>query len=217
MIETGISFGKVHSYYDLNLVLSKVNIPPALPKTNYVDLPGGNGSLDLTEAHGEVKFEDRDCEFTFSVHPSETMTFEEKKTEVSNALNGRQCDITLDKDEDFYYSGRCTVNEYLQDKRLLQIVVTAKVKPYKMKQTETVVSFDLSAEPKEVILMNRRKSVVPEITCTHDNTVVVFGGVTYSLAAGTYKVLDIFLKEGSNELKVSGEGTIEFRYREGEL
>ena len=67
----GIQFNDIHSYYDLNLILSVVNIPPAQPKTNYVDLPGGEGSLDLTEALGEVKYNDRDCTFTFTMNPTD--------------------------------------------------------------------------------------------------------------------------------------------------
>ena len=86
MIDRGISFGNIHSYYDLNLILSKAEIPPAEPKENYIDLPGGNGSLDLTEVHGEVKFKDREgCKFTFTMNPSSDLSdaaYEEKKTEV---------------------------------------------------------------------------------------------------------------------------------------
>lgn len=220
MIETGIYFGNIHSFYDLNLILSKVEIPPAKPKTNYIDIPGGDGSVDLTEAHGEVKYNDRDCKFTFTMNPAGNLSeaaFEEKKTEVSNALNGKEFRITLDKDEEFYYLGRCEVNEYLSNKRVRQIVVTAKVKPYKFKQNVTVVICELSNEQKTVNINNGRKTVVPEITCTDDNAMVVFGSTSYSLAAGTHKILDIQFKEGNNQLKLSGTGTITFAWQEGEL
>jgi len=215
----GIYFDDIHSYYDLDLFLAQdgVHIPPAQPKTNYVDLAGGNGSLDLTEAHGEVKYYDRPCKFTFTVNPSSDMTFDEKKTQVSNALNGKHCKIILDKDDEFYYLGRCTVNEYLQDRRLLQIVVTATVSPYKLKKNETVATFALTATEQTVSLKNGRKSVVPEITCTADNTVVVFGSVAKTLSAGTHKILDVYFTEGNNILKLSGSGTITFKYQEGEL
>ena len=52
MIETGIYFDNIHSFYDLNLVLSKVEISPAKPKTSYVDIPGGNGSIDFVLSFG---------------------------------------------------------------------------------------------------------------------------------------------------------------------
>lgn len=131
----GIKFGDVHSYDDLNLVLSEVSIPPATAKTNFVDIPGGDGSVDLTEALGEVKFEDRGCKFTFTVFPYED--FEEKKRKVSNLLNGKRCRIVVDKDPDYYWLGRCSIDEYTSDKNLHKIVVGAVVAPYKLKHDLT--------------------------------------------------------------------------------
>lgn len=219
MKSLGIYFDDIHSFYDLDLFLNRngVEIPPAQPKTNFVDIVGGNGSHDLTEVHGEVKFYDRSCKFTFTMNPASNMTFEEKKTQVSNALNGKTCKITLDKDEDYYYKGRCAVNEFMQDRRLMQFVVTATVHPYKYKQNETVMKFALSDEQKTVNIKNGRKTVVPEITCTDDNTMIVVGQTSYSLTAGTHKILDIQFKEGNNQLKLSGTGTITFTWQEGDL
>lgn len=218
MIETGIMFGEVHSFHDLNLILAPFVLPPAKPKTNYIAIPGGNGTLDLTEAGGETKFNDRELKFTFSVNPSEKMTFEEKQTQVSNALNGRRFErITIEKDPDYFFTGRCTVDEHNADKNLRQIVVKATVKPYKMRQIKTVASFDLTNDVQTVNLRNGRKSVVPTITCT-DHAVIVFGGITCTIEeAGTYKVLDIYLTEGDNTLMLSGAGTITFEYQEGDL
>lgn len=222
MIERGISFDGIHSYSDLDLILSKVEIPPAIPKEEFIDLAGGNGSLDLSEVHGEMKFKDREgCKFIFTMNPAHDLSdsaFEEKKTEVSNALNGKKIErITLDKDFDFYYQGRCKVDQYLSDKRIRQIVVTARVKPYKLKQSETILKYTLSEVEQTVIAMNGRMSVVPEITCTEDNTKVVFGTIEKMLSKGTHKILDFQFKEGANVLKLSGSGTITLKYREGEL
>lgn len=217
MIETGIYFDDIHSYYDLNLILSASDIPPAKPKTSYIDIPGADGTLDLTETHGEVKFSDRDCKFTFTVNPIDDMTWEERKTEVSNLLNGKKCKITLDKDEDFYFLGRCTVDNISSDKRINKIVISAKVNPYKFKQNITVVRTELSATPKTINIINSRKTVCPVITCSNNNTVVVFEGATYNMSSGEHKFLNIQLREGNNTLTVSGSGSITFTYQEGEL
>ena len=213
----GVHFDDIHSYDDLNLFLAPFVIAPAEPKTSYVDIPGGDGSLDMTEAHGEVRFKDREFTFTFTVNPAETMTFDEKVMQVSNALNGKKCKIVLDRDADYYWQGRCEVNHYVQDRNLKQIVVIARVNPYKYKKDVTNVSFELTGEEKTITLYNGRKSVVPEITCTNKNTTIVFGSVEAMLGAGTFKVLDIYLKEGENTLKVSGTGTISFKYQEASL
>lgn len=142
MIETGIRFGNVHSFNDLDLILSKVEIDPATPKTTYVDIPGGDGSLDLTEALGEVKYMDRVITATLSMNPSSDLSeaaWEQKKTQVSNALDGLACHIVLDKDPGYYWVGRCTVDAYRSQKRLRQFVISARVRPYKNKMYETVV------------------------------------------------------------------------------
>ena len=213
----GILFGDVHSFNDLNLVLTKATIPPAKPKTPYLDIPGADGSLDLTEAHGDVKYSDRDCTFNFSVLPSDDTDWEEKKTEISNLLNGKACNITLDTDEDYYYQGRCSVDEHLQDGNLKQFTIKVKVRPYKYRQEVTKVTVALTGATKTVILSNGRKPVAPSIECTNDNTLIAFGGISFNLSAGTHKLLDIMLAEGDNTLTVSGTGTVTFKYQEGDL
>jgi phage-related protein len=217
LIKTGIKFGEIHSFFDLNLILSAVKIPPAAPKTTYVEVPGADGSVDLTEAHGEVRYSDRQLEFTFTAHPLDATDWEEKKTAVSNALNGREFNITLDKDDEFYYVGRCTVKDYNESKKIRKITVTAKVKPYKFSHMLTSETISLTSAPKTIWLHNSRKTLSPSIICSDDNTKIVQGNAEYTLNAGTHKILDIRLVEGENQLQVSGSGTVTFEYREAEL
>ena len=111
-MDRGVSFDNIHSYLDLNLHLAPFVPTPARPKTNYVNLNGGDGSIDLTEAHGEVKYSDREFPIIFTIDPSETMTFDEKVSQVSNALNGKRCKIVFDRDSEYFWEGRCIVDEY---------------------------------------------------------------------------------------------------------
>lgn len=216
MIETGVLFGDVHSFYDLGLILSPFTPTPAAPKTTYQEIPGGNGSLDLSEVHGEIKYSDRAFSFTFTVNAADPMPFDEKVSQVSNALNGKRCKITLDRDPAYFWEGRCTVDAYKQDGRLKQVSVSAKVKPYKYKQEKTVKTVDLTTESQEITLYNGRLSVVPVFECTAD-TAIIFNGTSYAISTGTHKILDIRLTEGANTLTVSGSGTLTITYQEGEL
>ena len=220
MIETGVSFNEIHSYRDLNLILSRVEVAPAAPKTNYVDIPGADGSLDLSEALGEVKFSDRTIKLTFTMNPGGDLSeaaWEAKKTQVSNRLNGLSCKITLDKDPGYYWQGRATVDEYQSTKRLRQFVVSAVVRPYKLKQKVTVVSTAISSDGTTVTLKNSRRPVCPTVSCTNDNTKVVFDGATYVFSQGEHKNLGVHLVEGDNKATVSGVGTITFTYQEADL
>lgn len=154
----GVKFNDIHSYNDLNLVLAPFQMPPAEPKTNFIDVPGADGSLDMTEALGEVKFNDRTGSMTFSVLPQDD--FEVKKTEVSNLLNGLKCKITLDKDPEFYYFGRLSVKDYKANKMLRQITVDFRVQPYKYKLNKTRVIVPFAT--KNLIDMSKYTLVVGE-------------------------------------------------------
>lgn len=220
MIETGILFDDIHSFFDLNLILSVVEITPAIPKETYVDIPGADGALDLTEALGEVRYSDRTHKFTFTMNPAFDLSekaWEEKKTEISNRLNGKACRMTLDKDPDYYWQGRCMVESYMSNKRLRQFVIAARVRPYKFKQKETVVTFALTETAKTVSVPNSRRSVCPVITCTNDNTVIAFNGNTFKFSAGQHQNLNIRFTEGINQVTISGTGQVTFTYQEGDL
>lgn len=209
----GIWFDEYHSYDDLNLVLSEVYIPPAEPKTNYVDIPGGDGSVDLTEALGEVRYKDREGEITFTAFPTDD--FEVKKKEVSNLLNGKRFKIRLDKDPDYYWDGRCVVSEYDSDKNVHKIVVNATVRPYKLKTNLTTVIVSAGDGVNET-LQNARKTVIPTITTTAVAK-IVFNGNTYNLNAGIHRILNVELVEGANTVTVTSDADVVFTYQEGDL
>lgn len=212
----GVTFGEIHSYHDLHLILLPFAPTPATPKTSFLTVPGRDGTLDLTEANGCVRYNDRVFSFTFVVAPGDTMAFDDRATAVSNALNGVRCNITLDRDPAYYWLGRCEVSNLTRSRSGAQIVVKATVQPYKLKQNTTVVSVALSSTPKSIVLKNNRMAVNPTIECT-EGAVVTFGGNDYTLAAGTHKILDIRLTEGKNLLTASGTGTMTITWQEGAL
>jgi len=209
----GISFDDIHSFYDLHLVLSKVDIPPAQAKTNFVDIPGGNGSVDLTEALGEVKYKDRKCSFTFTAFPCDD--FEEKKREISNLINGKRCKITVDKDPDYYWLGRCFVNKYKSSGMVHTVVVDATVSPYKLKREETRVIIP-AGESVVRTLINARKRVIPTITNASAANIIL-GETAVTLEAGTHRIPDIELVEGENEVTVTSTENVLFVWQEGDL
>lgn len=214
----GIYFDDIHSFYDLNLVLSKVDIPPAVPKITMVDIPGGDGSVDLTEAFGEVKFKDRECTFTFTVFPYDD--FEEKKREVNGLLNGKRCKITLDKDPDYYWEGRLSINEYASNKNLHQIVVGATVAPYKVKQEVTTVFAPNALDGVRVVLYNGRKPVCPVITATENDLIHngPDGNIYHQFSeTGDFIIPELKLGFGENVFWVTTTNGMTFTYQERDL
>ena len=204
-----ILFDNVHLYNDLNLVVAPFEIAPAKAKTNFVDVAGADGSLDLTEAFGEVKFADREGSLIFYVLPGDDW---ERKKQLIGSINGAQSKLTLEKDPEYYYLGRFTVNEYKSDRMLRQITVNYRLKPYKYKHNVTTVTLGKGTHS----IICDRMPVVPVITATK-SAKITFGGSTYSINAGTHKLLDIRFTEGANELTIDTTGSVTFEYQEGAL
>jgi hypothetical protein len=67
-----------------------------------------------------------------------------------------------------------------------------------------------------VILLNDRKVVVPTVVCSAPTTITVGGG-TYSVNAGTHKILDFQLEEGETRVQLTGTGAASIIYQEGAL
>ncbi len=214
----GTDFGGVHSYRDLHLVQSKVEIQPAEPKTNFIDIPGADGSKDFSESPaGRVVYKTRKITWTFKLYPGDNWVT--KYAQVSNAINGWSGKITLDDDPDYYYQGRVTVSKHAVDGILHTITVIATCQPYKLRQSETTQSANLTTSYSTIVLNNDRKPVTPTITVSAATTLQWKGG-TFALAAGTHRVLGIMLEEGANQLQAktdAGTGTIKIVYRKGAL
>lgn len=219
MSTNGVYFGNIHSFDDLGLILSAVEIPPAKAKTTYLDIPGADGSVDLTEALGEVKYSDREgVKFTFTMNPAGDLSesaWEAKKKEISNLLNGKRFNVRLDKDPEYYWRGRCSVDDYLSDKRIRQFVVGARFAPYKLKSAVTRVVCP-AGQNVPVMLRNGRMRAIPAITATAQAT-VIFNGNTFTFNAGTHKNLNIILYEGEYPVTVTSTAPVEFSYQEGDL
>lgn len=214
----GTKFGGLHSHTNLHLIQQSVDVQPAVPKLNLVDVPGANGSKDLSaQPSGRIVYKDREITWTFALYPGEK--WHEKHQAVSGALNGMAANITLDDDPGYYYQGRLSVSKYKTDGLLKQITVKATCRPFKLKQGETSVSSDLTTTFTALRLENDRMPVVPTITVTAETT-LRWDGSTFTVSAGTHKILDIELLEGVNTLEAkvtSGTGQIVVAYQEGAL
>ena len=214
----GTDFGGIHSHRDMNLIQQLVEIQPAEPKLNLIDVPGADGDKDLSDRPaGRIVYKSRTLTWTFALYPGEK--WHDKHRQVSNALNGKRCRITLDDDPNYYYDGRLTVKKYNTDKLLRQITIEAVCSPYMLKQEQTTVTAEIGAEYSLFTLVNDRKPAVPTITVDVE-AMILWNGNTYALNAGTHKILDVELQEGENPISIkamSGTGTISLIYQEGAL
>lgn len=234
----GVYFGDKHSYRDWGLLLkSRPIISPPSPKTVYVDIPGSDGIIDLTESlTGDVKFNNRPIKFEFIVIDARNR-WSNIYSEIMDFLHGQQLKIILDEDPTYYYIGRVQVNEWKSDKVYSTITIEGNVEPYKMEMFSSLEDWEWDSfnfetgiirDYKELrvngsltfTIEGRRKAVIPSFIVKSDNgagLVVQFNGSAYTLPDGTNRLLNIVIKDGLNTLNFFGNGTVSIDYRGGRL
>ncbi len=210
----GITFGSLHSYNDLKLILESKEIGSPEVKVKKIDIEGADSSLDYTDFFGEPKYEDVTHKFNFATIVPQAQFLSLYST-VKNALHGKKMRIILDGDPLFYYMGRIKVLPFTNEKNIGKISVECDCEPFKYKLENTVVSRAVSGT-QAIILTNGRKRAVPEITSTASMT-IKFGEHTWASASGTFTLPELELVEGENTVTVTGTGTITFTYQEANL
>lgn len=234
----GVAFGDRHSLRDWQLLLSRrPEISPPSPKTNYIDIPGGDGSLDLTESlTGDVQYQTRMIKFTFAtIKPRRQWA--DLYSDIQDCIHGQQMKIILDEAPDYYYIGRVTVNQWESSEKYSTIAVDAEVDPYKYELAGSLEDWEWDSFNFETGIIReygnlavdgeldfevpgRRKKVIPSFIVSSENgggLEVSFEGATYRLPDGTSRILNIATKEGSNMLHFTGRGTVSIDYRGGRL
>lgn len=205
----GAVFGDKHSKEDYGAVMNYARITPPSVKENYVDIAGGDSSIDLTEAVGGVVFEDGKISFKFTLFDAGS------KDKMKNDLHGKRLKIMLEREPGFYYEGRLSFTSESLAGTIYELNLDARVKPYKMEK-QTTIHEEAVKEPKDIIIFNERMPAMPAIT-VRGNLKVTYEGSSYELKTGIYEIPEITFGDGLNRLHVSGSGSIRLEYRKGRL
>lgn len=206
---------KIHSFYDWGLLLSSFDVGEATPKTEYVDIVGGDGTLDLTEAYGRIFFDDRTVTITFQ-YLDDDLRFTGKLDTLTAYFHGKTFKITPDYNSKWYYYGRIEVNKYATSKRLGTITLKATCEPYKYKSYETVISKAINGTL-EINCHNSRMPVSPTFLAPNGAT-FTFGGEEFTLQPNTEMAFEkVVLEKGDNVLIFKGNGNVKISYQEGTL
>ena len=210
---------------------------PPSPKTNYVDVPGANGHLDLSEAlTGDVAYSNREGSFEFIVDNGHIEWYD-LYSKILDYLHGKILKATLEDDPSFYYQGRFSVNEWKSEAHNSKIVMDYSVSPYKYEAFSSLEDWEwdtfnfetgIVREYKDLrvdgsldfIIVGRRMKVTPSFIVTSDDGSgmnVSFNGYSYHLSDGTSRIINITTIEGENKLTFTGNGTVSIEYRGGRL
>ena len=229
-----ITLGDKNTWVDWHLIPSSrplFNPPPV--KTAYVEIPGGDGILDLTTAMtGKPMYSNRTGSWEFYVEngfKDWTVLY----SEIMMYLHGKEMRAVLDDDTAYYYEGRFTVNQWRSDPAQSLIVIDYNVKPYKQYAAsdenwlwdpfnfETgVIRYYKNLPVKgtlTIVVIGDVMDSVPTIVSSVAGMRVTFGGVTYTLQRGANVINSIVVTQGDNPFTFTGTGTVSIQFVGGRL
>lgn len=230
-----ITFGTKNTWDDWHLIpTSRPVFNPPSVKTNLIEIPGGDGALDLTTAlAGRPLYKNRTGSFEFYVD-NDFRDWTVLYSEIMFYLHGQKMRAVLEDDPSYYYEGRFAINAWKSDKERSSLVIDYDVNPYKKDILGTdkewiwdtfnfetgIIRYykDLPVSGSlSVTVIVDMMPVLPTITTSAAGMTVTFDGETYNLAKGVNHVPEIVLPQGSNVLVFTGLGTVTIGQTGGRL
>lgn len=215
-----LKIGDKYSFYDWGAYLAPspvVGLPK--PKTDYVDIPAGDGSIDLTEAlTGDVKYDTRTITAELFFMPPR-IEWQHKLDAITNYIHGQKLPIQVPSDSEHYYMGRVEVASTKVDGVVFRIELSIVCDPYKYKRNMTVYDLVIPANGVlNVDCKNIRQWVLPTIAVNRAVN-FAFNNASYSINAGSAQYTDVVFKRGINAVKVTGSAgtSVKISYREGAI
>jgi hypothetical protein len=200
--------------------LTGYELSPAKRKENKVDKPGGHGHWDLSTVltDGEPVYEARTLTATLECSEGDRLSREAEIDTMVNWLDGWTVQIILPDRPLQYLSGVVHVERVYNDPAHASVAVTATCDPWRYNVAETVVNLAPTASAQIADLVNPgRLSVVPLLEITAGNVNLTFGASSWALNAGSYKLPDLRMTQGTHKLTYSGTGKVRITFREGVL
>ena len=210
-----IRFGTKWAHADYGLIVAPYAIPMPEPQTNFVEIPGRDGALDLSEAFGTVRYADRIISLTlYARAPFDTLI-----SAFAVGVHGRRMNVIFDRDPTFYYDARVTLEDVERHAGYCELSLECRARPYKLEHFETTITI-LATGSATVTLSNTRMPVVPTITVSAEMTLaftLLGKDYTVNLSVGTHIIPSLVLLEGDTAIEITGTGRITFTYRKGTL
>lgn len=229
-----ITIGDKNTWDDWRLIPESrplFNPPPV--KSNYVEIPGGDGLLDLTTAMtGKPLYNNRTGNWSFIVQNG-FKDWTALYSEIMVYLHGQKLRAILEDDPAYYYEGRFSVNQWKSDPQWSRIIIDYNVGPYK----QYVVGADnwlwdtfnfetgiiryyknlIVNGSLNVAVIGDVMDTIPVLVSSVAGIKVTLNGTTHTLARGANQFNDFVIHDGENTLKFTGNGTISINIVGGRL
>ncbi len=132
---------EINTWDDWHLIPStRPVISPPSVRTNYIDIPGRNGSLDLSEVlTGYPLYQDRSGSLKFYVmhdywvDDQGNNQWQETYRTIAEYLHGQRLYMQLEDDKSYYYEGRFALDNWTSDEHYSTITIKYVLEPFKWK------------------------------------------------------------------------------------
>lgn len=232
---SGVTFeDKIHTERDWGLKLLSIYIPMPQPKTQLVDIPGGDGSIDLTEINtGRPVYKDRNgMELVFDLMDGDYKTWFMKYSQFADCVHGRKVKMVLDDESEHYYMVRLEIDGEKSNPVYGQITLKGTAEPFKYDLQSsaedwlwdsfnfytgvirTLKDITISSTNRTIKILGAGIDTPPVFVVTKaDNLKLTHGGRTYTLKVGRNRFPAVRVGEQDVTLTFSGGGTLTVEYR----
>lgn len=233
-MSTGVTFDdRIHTERDWGLKLLSVYISMPNPKTQILDIPGGDGSIDLTEINGRPAYNDRDgVELVFDLMDGGYESWFLKYSQFAAEVHGKKVKMVLDDDPDHYYMVRLKLDGKKSNPVYGQITFSGTAEPFKYDLVATnepwlwdtfnfetgvireIEEVEITAENNKVTIIGAGIDTPPVFMVSQaDNLKLTYGGRTYTLKVGRNRFPAVRVGKEDVTLTFSGTGKFEVEYR----
>lgn len=234
MMEAGVTFAdNIHTARDWGLKLISIYIPMPEPKAQQVDIPGGDGSIDLTEMNGRPAYYDREgIELVFDLMDESYKKWFLKYSEFAREVHGKKVKMVLDDEPNHYYMVRLNLDSKKTNPVFSEVVLSGTAEPFKydlLSSAEpwlwdpfnfysgvirTIGEQVISSENKSITILGAGIDNPPVFIVSEANNLkLVHDGRTYVLKNGRNRFPAVRVGEKDVTLAFSGTGRVSVEYR----
>ena len=229
-----------HTYDDWELYVTNTDcIGEPKQYTKYIEIPGRNGMIDLSEAtSGRQTYISRPIKIELGGVRYKTR-WDSVISDFRNHINGKICRIIFDNDKSFYWRGRVSIKDF--SSRLNYGVFTVDIpeaEPYKYSRFSsaepwlwnpfnfetdmiTQIGAVVITDSGDISIPHGHMATCPEIVVSDilsESFKVTYDGTEYALTAGTNIIPSIMVGGDSDvTLAFTGSATVQIVYRAGSL
>lgn len=231
---SGITFAeKFHTERDWGLKLLSIYIPMPEPKRQLIDIPGGDGNIDLTEINGRPAYNDRaGLELVFDIMDGNYKNWFLKYSEFANEIHGKKIKMVLDDEPEHYYLVRLNLDGQKSNQVFGTLTLSGTADPFKYDHISSnepwkwdpfnfctgvirnLMNLVISDTNNTITILgagidNSPVFIVSEV----DNLKLTHLGRTYILKVGRNRFPAVRVGEQDVALKFSGNGKLSIEYR----